>query len=304
MGPWRLPSEIFQFRVGERLEPLERLELFSFLNVELVVSNDIATGPIPRANILGVGVSAINMAQALNTIDGWISQRDQHYVCITGVHGVMESQRDEQLRQIHNQAGLVTPDGMPLVWLSRLKGFPWVERVYGPDLMLAVCRQSLVKGYRHYFYGGAEGVPERLAHRLRKQFSGLQITGWYSPPFRALTKEEDECLIRKINQAEPDIVWLGLSTPKQEYWMHEHLGRISAPVMVGVGAAFDIHAGLKKQAPRWMQRSGLEWRFRLITEPRRLWRRYLINNPWFLWLIMRHALGKEIRSGEFNSIRH
>jgi N-acetylglucosaminyldiphosphoundecaprenol N-acetyl-beta-D-mannosaminyltransferase len=252
--------------------------------------------PIPRVNILGVGVSAINMTQALDTIDGWISQRDRHYVCITGVHGVMESQRDERLRQIHNQAGLVTPDGMPLAWLSRWKRFPWVERVCGSDLMLAVCRQSLVKGYRHYFYGGAKGVPEKLADRLIRCFPGLQVAGLYSPPYRTLTKDEDERVIRTINDAKPDIVWVGLSTPKQEYWMSEHLGRIGAAVMVGVGAAFDFHAGLKKRAPRWMQRCGLEWCFRLITEPRRLWRRYLINNPWFLWLILCQALGKKISS--------
>ena len=206
----------------------------------------------------------------------------------------MRSQKDEKLRQIHNQAGLVTPDGMPLVWLSRLNGFPWVERVYGPDLMLAVCERSLSKGYRHYFYGGLEGVPEKLAESLRRRFPKLQIVGVYSPPFRPLTKDEDECVIQKINQAKPDIVWVGLSTPKQEYWMHEHLHRITAPVMVGVGAAFDFHAGLKKQAPRWMQRSGLEWFFRLVTEPRRLWRRYLINNPWFLWLILSPGSGQGI----------
>ncbi len=251
------------------------------------------TVSISRVNILGVGVSAINMAQALDMIDGWISQRDQHYVCIRDVHGIMRSQRDERLRQIHNKAGLVTPDGMPLVWLSRWKGFPCVERVCGADLTLAVCRQSLAKGYRHYFYGGAEGVPEKLANRLTRWCPGLQVAGLYSPPYRPLTKEEDELVIRTINDTKPDIVWVGLSTPKQEYWMYKHFGRISAPVMVGVGAVFDFHAGLKKRAPRWMQRSGLEWFFRLVSEPRRLWRRYLINNPWFLWLILRQALGKE-----------
>jgi len=248
---------------------------------------------IPRANILGVGVSAINPARALQTIDGWIRRREQHYVCVTGVHGVMESQRDPNLKQIHNEAGLVTPDGMPLVWLSRLKGFRWVERVYGPDLMLAVCEQSLLKGYRNYFYGGAEEVVEKLLTRLTRRFSGLQIAGFWSPPFRPLTAEEDERLTAQINRARPDIVWVGLSTPKQEYWMHQHLGRIAAPVMIGVGAAFDFHAGVKKQAPRWMQRSGLEWCFRLLSEPRRLWRRYLINNPVFLWMVMLQAFGQD-----------
>ena len=250
---------------------------------------------IPRVNILGVAVSAINMAQALEIIEQWISRREQHYVCVTGVHGVMESQRDEQLKQIHNRAGMVTPDGMPLVWLSQLKGFHWVARVYGPDLMLAVCRESVGKGYRHYFYGGAEGVPEKLATRLTRRFPGLEIAGMYSPPYRPLTAEEDSRVIHAINDTNPDIVWVGLSTPMQEYWMHEHLGRISAPVMAGVGAAFDFHAGIKKQAPRWMQRAGLEWCFRLVSEPRRLWRRYLINNPWFLWLIVAEALAKEFR---------
>jgi N-acetylglucosaminyldiphosphoundecaprenol N-acetyl-beta-D-mannosaminyltransferase len=245
-----------------------------------------------RANILGVGVSAINMTMALQAIDGWIARHEAHYVCITGVHGVMESQRDVELQRIHNTAGLVTPDGMPLVWLSRLMGFSHVERVYGPDLMLAVCQHSLEKGYRHFFYGGAPRVPETLVARLQSRFPGLQIAGVDSPPFRPLTLEEDETVVAHMNAAHPDIVWVGLSTPKQERWMADHVGRLTAPVLIGVGAAFDFHAGLKKQAPRWMQRSGMEWAFRLMSEPRRLWRRYLINNPWFLWLILHQFLGR------------
>src|SRR5262245_6855827 len=249
------------------------------------------TESIQRANILGVGVSSINTAEDVRTSDGLIHQREQKYVCVTGVHGIMESQRDATLREIHNRAGLVTPDGMPLVWLSRLKGFSWVERVYGPDLMLAVCQQSLVKEYRHYFYGGANGVPEKLVAHLTQQFSGLQIAGLCSPPYRPLTRDEDEELIKVINKTEPDVVWVGLSTPKQEYWMHTHLGYITAPVMIGVGAAFDFHAGIKRQAPRWVQKSGLEWSFRLLMEPQRLWRRYLVNNPLFLWMVLLQALG-------------
>ncbi len=248
---------------------------------------------IARANILGVGVSAINMEGALDAIEGWILRREPHYVCVTTVHGVMESQRDEELRHIHNQAGLVTPDGMPLVWLSRLTGFSHVERVYGPDLMLAMCRRSVRRGYRHFLYGGVHGVAERLASRFESCFSGLKVAGVYSPPFRQPTQEEDRAVVKLINEARPDIVWVGISTPKQERWMAEHIGRLSAPVLVGVGAAFDFHAGLKMQAPAWMQRSGLEWLFRLGAEPRRLWRRYLINNPWFLWLIMLQALRRE-----------
>ena len=246
---------------------------------------------VHRANILGVGVSALNMTMALEVIEGWIERREPHYVCVTGVHGVMESQRDENLRRIHNRAGLVTPDGMPLVWLSRLKGFRHVERVYGPDLMLALCERSAAKGYRHFFYGGAEGVPEQLASVLQKRFPGLQVAGTFSPPFRPLTPEEDDQIIQMINEAAPDIVWVGLSTPKQERWMAEHVGRLTAPVLIGVGAAFDFLTGRKPQAPRWMQRAGLEWLFRLLTEPRRLWRRYLTNNPLFVALVVLQALG-------------
>jgi N-acetylglucosaminyldiphosphoundecaprenol N-acetyl-beta-D-mannosaminyltransferase len=249
-----------------------------------------SNGRIARANILGVGVSAINMALALETVERWIAKRESHYVCITGVHGVMESQRDPQLRRIHNVAGMVTPDGMPLVWLSRLKGFRHVDRVYGPDFMLACCELSARKGYRHFFYGGGDGIAELLGERLRERFPGLEVVGSYTPPFRPLTREEDEEVVRRINDADPDFVWVGLSTPKQERWMHEHIGRLRAPVIVGVGAAFDFHAGVKLQAPRWMQRSGLEWFFRLVTEPRRLWRRYLINNPSFVWCVLRQAV--------------
>jgi N-acetylglucosaminyldiphosphoundecaprenol N-acetyl-beta-D-mannosaminyltransferase len=238
----------------------------------------------PRCtNILGVGVSAINMAQTLDVIDQWITAQTPNFVCVSGVHGLTESLRSPELRAIHNEAGLVTPDGMPLVWLSRARGARHVERVYGPDLMLACCARSEQRDYRHYFYGGAEGVPERLAERLVRRFPRLRVAGCLSPPFRALSPAEQEATVRKITATSPDIVWVGLSTPKQERWMHAHVGRVGAPVLIGVGAAFDFHAGLKRQAPRWMQRSGTEWLFRLMCEPRRLWRRYLINNPTFVW---------------------
>ncbi|NJK80387.1 MAG: WecB/TagA/CpsF family glycosyltransferase [Chloroflexaceae bacterium] len=244
-----------------------------------------------RINVLGVGVSAINMTQALATIDSWIAQQTPNYICVTGVHGVMESQRDPALLRIHNAAGLVTPDGMPLVWLSHLRGLHGVDRVYGPDLLLAVAEHSVAHHYRHYFYGGAPGVPEKLAARLQERFPGLVVAGTYSPPFRPLSAEEDAALMQKINATNPDIVWVGLSTPKQERWMAAHVGQVRAPVLIGVGAAFDFHAGLKAQAPRWIQRSGLEWLFRLSQEPRRLWRRYLINNPLFVLLVVQQALG-------------
>lgn len=238
---------------------------------------------VGRVNVLGVRVSAVDLDQALCVIESWIGRRERRYVCVTGVHGVMESQSDPEVRRIHNAAGLVTPDGMPLVWLARLGGFRHVSRVYGPDLMLALCGRSVAKGYRHFLYGGGEGVAERLALVLRRRFSGLDIVGHHSPPLRPPGEEESPTVIETINARRPDIVWVGLSTPKQELWMDGHRSSIEAPVLIGVGAAFDFHAGLKKQAPRWMQRSGLEWLFRLATEPRRLWRRYLTNIPRFVY---------------------
>jgi N-acetylglucosaminyldiphosphoundecaprenol N-acetyl-beta-D-mannosaminyltransferase len=246
---------------------------------------------LQRVNILGVGVNAIDMSIAINTVRGWIDRNDRNFVCVTGVPGVMESYRDPALRKIHNAAGLVTPDGMPLVWLGRRLGFGQIKRVYGPDLMLALCEYSMGKAYSHFLYGGAPEVPEKLAEELKDRFPGLQVAGVYSPPFRDLTPDEDEGVIKMINDSGAQIVWIGLSTPKQEKWMSLHLKKLKAPVLIGVGAAFDIHSGLKPQAPAWMRNSGLEWLFRLITEPKRLWRRYAINNPMFVALATRQLLG-------------
>lgn len=226
------------------------------------------------------------MDTALAEIQRWIELRERHYVCVTGVHGVMESQRDPFLREIHNASGLTTPDGMPMVWAGRIAG-AGISRVYGPDLMLALCERAAARGWSSYFYGGRPGVPERLTARLVERFPGLPIAGIHSPPFGPVTPEEDEGIVQAINAAKPDIVWVGLSTPKQERWMAAHVDRLEAPVLIGVGAAFDIHAGTLAQAPVWMQRSGLEWLYRLIREPRRLWRRYLFNNPVFVFRILR-----------------
>lgn len=235
-----------------------------------------------HVEILGVRVSAINLQQALSTIEAWIAERRQRYVCITGAHGVMESQHDATLLAIHNQAGMVTPDGMPLVWMSRLLGHSQTRRVYGPDLMRALSELSARRGYRQFYYGGDIGVADKLAATLSASYPGLSVAGTLSPPFRSLTSEEDIGIVAQINAAKPDIVWVGLSTPKQEYWMASHAGRIEAPVMIGVGAAFDFLAGRKAQAPVWMQRNGLEWLFRLSQEPRRLFRRYVWIVPGFL----------------------
>ncbi len=237
-----------------------------------------------RADILGVAVSSTTLDEAVATMERWIVERSRNYVCVTGVHGVMESRRDERLRRIHNAAGMVTPDGMPLVWLSRLFGNSRTRRVYGPDLMREMTAVSARRGYRQFYYGGAEGLADKLKRSLIRDHPGLEVAGTLSPPFRELTREEDQVVIDAINAARPDIVWVGLSTPKQEFWMAGHLGRIEAPVMVGVGAAFDFLAGTKRQAPLWMQHNGLEWLFRLWSEPRRLWRRYAYIVPGFLFL--------------------
>ena len=246
---------------------------------------------IHRSNILGVGISVINMELALAQIGSWIDHDDRQYVCVTSAHPISVCQRDERLRCIINQAGMVTPDGMPLVWLSRLQGYRFIERVYGPDLLLAACERSLQMGWTHFFYGGGNGVADKVAERLIERYPGLKVVGMVTPPFRPLTQEENETIVAAINSASPDILWVGLGAPKQEYWMAEHLGMLDVPVMIGIGAAFDFHAGIKRQAPRWMQQIGLEWIYRLACEPRRLWRRYLVNIPLFIYLSFLQLFG-------------
>jgi len=222
------------------------------------------------------------MERTLYCIEDWIRDKEPNYICVTGVHGIMESQKDPALLRIHNRAGLVTTDGMPLAWLCKRRGYSDAERVYGPDLLLRSCERSLETGWSHFFYGGAEGVAALLAQRLGQRYPGLRVAGDLSPPFRPLSDEEDAQITRQIRESGADLVWVGLGTPKQEHWMASHVGCVGASVLVGVGAAFDFHSGRKRQAPVWMRHSGLEWLFRLFQEPRRLGPRYLINNPAFL----------------------
>jgi len=244
----------------------------------------------PRVPVLGVGISAVNMAQALDRIASWIERRQPRYVCVAPVHSILDCQEDEDLRGIFNASGMTTPDGVPLVWILRARGHRHVERVYGPDLMGAMFVRSAPRGYGHYFYGGTQDVLEALQASLRSQYPELKIAGAFAPPFRALTPDEDAEVCERIRQAGADIVWVGLGSPKQERWMAEHVGRVGAPVLIGVGAAFDFLSGRKRQAPRWMQRSGLEWLFRLMQEPRRLWPRYR-RYPWFVMALIREWLG-------------
>lgn len=237
---------------------------------------------IPRVNVLGVGISVLNLQAALDAIAAAVRDRRKGYICVTGVHGVMEAQDDPEFKRILNGAFLCTPDGMPMVWAGRLAGHRQMSRVYGPDLMLDVCAWSETSGAKHFFYGGADGVAGLLAQKLKAKFPKLQVAGTYTPPFRALNESEISALQARLAETRPDIFWVGLSTPKQEKFMAEFLPKLDTTLMFGVGAAFDFHSGRVKQAPRWMQRGGLEWLFRLGSEPRRLWKRYFRNNPLFV----------------------
>jgi N-acetylglucosaminyldiphosphoundecaprenol N-acetyl-beta-D-mannosaminyltransferase len=243
-----------------------------------------------RHNILGVRINAINMAQALDIIGGWLDQREPHYVCVTPAHVIMDCCWNPSLKGVINGSGLTTPDGMSIVWLLRLNGYRHVQRVYGSDLMLGVCRISEGRGWRHFFYGGVPGVADTLVDRLVARFPRLQIAGTYTPPFRPPTDEEEDSILKLIQESRADVLWIGISSPRQEQWMADHIGKLDIPVLVGVGAAFDFLSGRKKQAPLWMQRSGLEWLFRLASEPQRLWKRYA-QYPLFALLVLMQYLG-------------
>lgn len=250
-----------------------------------------AAAPWPdRVNIIGVGVSAASIPRALATFDGWIASGARHYVCVADVHAVMQAHWSADLRQVMNGAGMVTSDGMPLVWLCRRARGPEVQRVYGPDLLLAACEHGLARGRRHFFYGGGEGVADRLARRLHERFPGVAIVGAYSPPFRPMTEEETASAVKMINAAKADYVWMGLGAPKQEYLMRQLRPHLTAPILIGVGAAFDFHSGAKAQAPKPLRNMGLEWLFRLATEPARLWPRYSRVIPSFLYHLARQKL--------------
>jgi len=244
-----------------------------------------------RYGVLGVWIDAVDPGRAGDAIEGWIARGERGYVCLSNVHSVMEARRDEGLRGTLNAAALTVPDGVPLVWVGRLKGHRGVRRVYGPDLTLLLCERAARRGHRCFFYGGAPGVAEQLGQALALRFPGLKVVGAEAPPFRPLTAEEDAEAVGRINAAGPDLVFVGLGCPKQERWMAAHRDRLQAAALLGVGAAFDFHTGRVPQAPRWMMRSGLEWLFRLAQEPRRLWHRYLVYNPLFLLQVSLELLG-------------
>jgi len=232
--------------------------------------------------VLGLHVDAVQIPDVIGLMERWIAVRSAcHFIAFTGMHGVTESRCDPSLKQILNSADLVVADGMPLVWLGRWHGRAMRRRVYGPELMESFCRQTGPL-YQHYFYGGRPGVADRLAEILNQRYR-VRTVGTYSPPFRPLSEEEKVEVDRRIEAAAPDVVWVGLSTPKQERWMYEHRPRLTVPLLAGVGAAFDFVAETKKQAPDWVRERGFEWLFRLAQEPRRLWRRYLVTGSIFVW---------------------
>lgn len=238
--------------------------------------------PQGRSNVLGVGVMPTTLEQAVATIERWRDEKRRDYVCCVSVHGIVMAQQDPLVRDALNGAGLATEDGVPLVWWSRWTGAPRARRVCGPDLLEELCKRTSQTGHRHYFYGGTPETVELLVTRLRQRYPAITIAGYSSPPFRALTDEEDAAVVAEINATRPDYVWIGLGMPKQEKWMASHVGRVEAAALLGVGAAFDFAAGTKPRAPDWMQRFALEWLFRLLCEPRRLAGRYLVGNALFI----------------------
>ena len=244
-----------------------------------------------RANVLGVGVHAIDLPTAVDIVENAVREGIKGYVCATSVHGVMEAQRDPKFRDVLNRALLVAPDGMPTVWVGRMQGNSTIKRVFGPDLMLEVCQRSAGTGVRHFLYGGKPGIAGELAASLRRMFPGIAVVGTYTPPFRPLNFSEQHALETQMEAAHPDIVWVGLSTPKQEKFMAENFLRLPCKLMIGVGAAFDIHTGHVKDAPMWIKNASLQWAHRLCQEPRRLWKRYLVNNSGFLLRIAMQLSG-------------
>jgi N-acetylglucosaminyldiphosphoundecaprenol N-acetyl-beta-D-mannosaminyltransferase len=235
--------------------------------------------------MLGVRVHAVQMSDTVERLRSWIDRPGTvaRFVAVAAMHSIAEARKSDRFRSILNAADLVVPDGMPLVWVGRLQGFPLAKPVCGAALMHDFCRAS-GPAYRHFFFGGTPGVAEKLAQSLHEEH-GIVVAGTYTPPFRALTQDEEEMLASLVEETSPDVLWVGMSCPKQEQWMYEHRHCLKVPLMLGVGAAFDMNSGNARRAPEWLRGTGLEWLFRLVSEPRRLWRRYLITIPQAVWFV-------------------
>ncbi|MHC4165665.1 MAG: WecB/TagA/CpsF family glycosyltransferase [Planctomycetota bacterium] len=242
-----------------------------------------------RHEILSIRFDLIAYEIAMKTIERWRAGGQRQYVAITNPHSVLLCHRDELMRQATLRAGMVLPDGVGILLAARLLGYHHSGRATGPTLMLKLCEWGTRKGYRHFFLGGAEGVAAKLAENLSSEYPSLKVAGIYCPPFRPLTDKEDRLTVEQINRTKPDIVWVGLGAPKQEKWMAEHVGRINATALIGVGAAFDFHSGNVRWAPALIRRLGLEWAYRLIQEPGRMWRRNL-DSPLFLSRVIKQRL--------------
>jgi N-acetylglucosaminyldiphosphoundecaprenol N-acetyl-beta-D-mannosaminyltransferase len=241
-----------------------------------------------RVDVLGIHVSVTNLDHTVDTFAGWIEQGERQVVCVTDMNALLHARADARLTEVYNTSGLTVPDGMPLVWAGKKAGFEEMDRVAGPDLLERVLAESAQRGWTQYFYGGAEGVADELRERFQDRHPALKVVGVECPPYRPLTDAEDAATVARMNEARPDIVWIGLGAPKQERWMADHRERLNATILIGVGAAFDFHTGRLDRAPRWMQRAGLEWSYRLYKEPRRLWKRYVLGIPRFLLGVLRH----------------
>ena len=243
------------------------------------------------AKILGILVEPLDMERAVARVREELEGRRKGYVCLIGVHGIMEAQRDPGLAQVYARASLMVPDGTPTVWVGRWQGFRSMQRVAGPDLMLEIFRREEFANCTHFLYGGKAGVAEELCENLKRNFPQVRILGTHTPPFRELTLQEEESLAMRIQELKPDIIWVGISTPKQERFMLRFLPRLDTTLMFGVGAAFDFHTGRIQDSPQWVKRAGLQWLHRLIQDPRHLLWRYLRNNSAFMWHIALQLTG-------------
>jgi N-acetylglucosaminyldiphosphoundecaprenol N-acetyl-beta-D-mannosaminyltransferase len=244
-----------------------------------------------QVNVLGVGIHAVDMQSTASLFETRIRNGGKGYVCLTGVHGIMEAQRDPTLKAIFAEALLVAPDGMPTVWMGHMQGFPAMQRVFGPDLMVDIIGREEFRNCIHFFCGGEPDVAESLRDEMLRRFPWVQIAGTYSPPFRPMTTMEENELEAKVRSLQPDIVWVGLSTPKQERFMARYLPVLDTKLMIGVGAAFLFHTGAIQDSPNWVKRAGLQWLHRLLQEPSRLWKRYLLNNPRFIFCVLLQFVG-------------
>lgn len=254
----------------------------------------------PVADVLGISVDAVNMDSALDRVQALLNTRRKSYICVAGVHGVMEAQRNPALRQVYAAAAMTIPDGMPLVWVGRHQGHTTMQRVTGPDIMFEIFRRAQFAHLTHYFYGGEPGVAEQLRRRFNTLFPRVHIVGEGAPPFRDLTPAELAALAAELRSLRPDILWVGTGCPRQELFMARCLPLLETPMMIGVGAAFDFHTGRIRDCAPWIKTAGLQWFHRLLQDPRRLWKRYARNNPAFLYRMGLQLL-HESRSGQATS---